>query len=204
MIAGETVLLQHRSMVALGQSGTLRRDESRLVLGNAWFCVTAAAVVCLLASAGPATAQERAVNISGKEIVERLSRLEEGQKRLEQRIADLERSLTQRIAEGDNSLAQRIADLEKNLDQRIVEGVANLDQRIRELRDFMLWGFGVNFAGIFALIGFVLWDRRTALAPAVRRFDELRDREQRLESALRDYAAHSPELADSLRKSGLL
>lgn len=35
-----------------------------------------------------------------------------------------------------------------------------------DLQSFLLWGFGIVFAGIFALIGFVLWDRRTALAPA--------------------------------------
>ncbi len=35
-----------------------------------------------------------------------------------------------------------------------------------DLQSFLLWGFGIVFAGIFAFIGFVLWDRRTALAPA--------------------------------------
>lgn len=39
----------------------------------------------------------------------------------------------------------------------------------REMMEFMLWGFGITFAGIFALIGFVIWDRQTALSPAVER-----------------------------------
>jgi len=38
-----------------------------------------------------------------------------------------------------------------------------------DLQSFLLWGFGIVFAGIFALIGFVLWDRRTAIAPATRK-----------------------------------
>jgi len=38
-----------------------------------------------------------------------------------------------------------------------------------DLQSFLLWGFGIVFAGIFALIGFALWDRRTALAPAIRK-----------------------------------
>lgn len=37
------------------------------------------------------------------------------------------------------------------------------------LQSFLLWGFGIVFAGVFALIGFVLWDRRTAIAPAIRK-----------------------------------
>jgi len=88
----------------------------------------------------------------------------------------------------------------EGVDRRF-EGV---DRRFEELQNFMLWGYGVTFAGIFALIGFVLWDRRTALAPAVRRMDDMHDREQRIEAALRDYAARSPDLAESLRRVGLL
>jgi hypothetical protein len=73
-----------------------------------------------------------------------------------------------------------------------------------ELRGFMLWGFGIVFAGIFALIGFVLWDRRTALAPAIRKNQELEERELRLEKALREYARREPKLAEILRSVGIL
>ncbi|GBC78064.1 hypothetical protein HRbin08_01550 [bacterium HR08] len=83
------------------------------------------------------------MTITGREIVERLIRVEEGQKRLEQRIQDVE---------------------------------TQSEPRITELREFLLWG--VTFARIFALVGVVIWDRRTALAPAV----------QRVEMALREHA----------------
>jgi hypothetical protein len=109
-------------------------------------------------------AQDQTVQISGKEIVKRLARLEEGLKSLEKRIDGVEKSL---------------------------------NQRIDDLRQLMLWGFGITFAGIFALIGFVIWDRRTALAPAVNRMD-------RLEAALKEYAEKSPDLAEALRKAKLL
>lgn len=98
-------------------------------------------------------AQDRMIEISSREIIERLARLEEGQK--------------------------------------------NLNQRIDDLRQLILWGFGITFAGMFTLIGFVIWDRRTALAPAVNRMD-------RLEAALKEYAAKSPELAEALKKARLL
>ncbi|MEJ7620102.1 MAG: hypothetical protein WKI46_04710 [Aquificaceae bacterium] len=41
-------------------------------------------------------------------------------------------------------------------------------QRIDDVINIMLWGFGVLFAGMMSLIGFVIWDRRSALAPAER------------------------------------
>ena len=73
-----------------------------------------------------------------------------------------------------------------------------------ELKEFMLWGFGVTFAGIFALIGFVLWDRRTALAPAIRKSSELEEREERVEKALREIALKDGNVRDALRHVGLL
>lgn len=51
----------------------------------------------------------------------------------------------------------------------------------------MLWDFGIVFAGIFALIGFVLWNRGTALAPAIRKNQELEEREIKVELALKEY-----------------
>ncbi|MFH1963391.1 MAG: hypothetical protein ABIJ30_11075 [bacterium] len=80
-----------------------------------------------------------------------------------------------------------------------------------EMKGFMLWGFGITFAGMFALIGFVLWDRRTALAPAVKKIDVLEKKEDRLEedgermkNALKKFALKEPRLAEALRFAGVL
>ena len=128
---------------------------------------------------------ETAPRITDREIVEKLTRLEEGQKALGQRIDDTNR----RLEEGYKALGQRIDDT---------------NRRIDELRQTLLRGLGVMFAGMFALVGFVIWDRRSALAPAVRQMEGLREREEKLEAALREYAHKAPELAESLKKMGLL
>lgn len=73
-----------------------------------------------------------------------------------------------------------------------------------ELQGFMLWSFGIVFAGIFALIGFVLWNRRTALAPAIRKNQELEERENKIESALKKYAEKEPRLKEILKHVGLM
>jgi len=132
----------------------------------------------LIAIGNTQAAQEREVTITGGEIVQRLTRLEERVIRLE---------------EGQKRVEQRIDKLE-----------ASLNQRIDDLRQLMLWGFGLTFTGMFALVGFVLWDRRTALAPAVRRFEDLQDRQRRIEEALRQLAKENPKVAESLRNLGLL
>ena len=141
-------------------------------------------------------AVEVAPRITDREIIERLTRLEEGQ-----------RSLEQRMVEGFAALGQRIDDTNRRLDdinRALSQRLDDTNRRIEELREYLLWGFGVMFAGMFTLVGFVLWDRRTALAPAVRRTEELQERERRLEAALREYAATSPELTASLKRAGLL
>ena len=155
-------------------------------------------------------AVEVAPRITDREIIERLTRLEEGQRNLEQRMVEGFAALGQRIDDTN----RRIDDTNRRIDdtnRRIEDNNRSLSQRfddtnrrIDELREYLLWGFGVMFAGMFALVGFVLWDRRTALAPAVRRTEELQERERRLEAALKEYAATSPEMAASLRKEGLL
>lgn len=98
-------------------------------------------------------AQSQEITITSREIVERLTRLEEGQK--------------------------------------------DLNRRIDDLRQTTLWGFGVTFSGLFILMGFVIWDRRTAISPVMRRTEQI-------EAVLREYAAKSPELAEALRKARLL
>lgn len=66
--------------------------------------------------------------------------------------------------------------VEKRLDQRM----DGLSQRLSSLESLMY----VLLAGMFALVGFVLWDRRSAVAPLQRSQRELEDREQKLEKAI--------------------
>lgn len=108
----------------------------------------------LLFSISSAEAFEEAPRITDREIVEWLTRLEEGQKAINARIDDLERRIDQRF---------------QSVDQRFDD----FSIRLTELRQLMLWGFGVLFAGMFALITMVIWDRRTTLAPALKRIEAL-------------------------------
>ena len=121
-----------------------------------------------------AFAAQNDFTLSGKEIIERLTRLEEGQKGLSKRIDDQ---------------GKRIDDLR-----------SELKGDITDLRSLMY----VVLAGIIALIGFVLWDRRTALAPAIRKNREIEEKEEKLERALKEYALKEPKLAAVLRGLGML
>ena len=100
------------------------------------------------------------------------------------------------LKEFKESVDQRI----ESVDQRI----ESIDKRIERLETVMMGGFGLLFTSMIGLVGFVLWDRRTALAPAIRRSRELEERQERVEMALREMAQQDPRVAEALKHVGLL
>jgi sensor histidine kinase regulating citrate/malate metabolism len=105
-----------------------------------------------------------------------------------------------RIEEGLKATNQRIEEGLKATNQRIEEGLKATNQRIDDLRDLSY----VVIGGMLALIGFVLWDRRSALAPAIRKARELEEREERVERALKEIALKDANVKEALRHVGLL
>ncbi len=116
--------------------------------------------------------QER-LSVTDKEIVERLTRLEEGQKALNQRIDDVNK---------------RIDDVNKRID---------------DLQSIMLWGFGILFAMIIALFGYIVWDRKTALSSVVKETKTIIEKFNLLVEALKAYSRKEPKLAEVFRSFGL-
>lgn len=134
--------------------------------------LTAAALITM--SQAEAAEERQPATITGREIAERLTRLDDGVARLEERVTRLE------------------------------EKVAALGQRIEDLRQVVLAGFGITFTGMFALVGFVIWDRRTAIAPVTRRVSELEDEHKKFKAAILELSKENPRSAEILRKLGIL
>lgn len=101
-----------------------------------------------------------------------------------------------RVEEGLKAVNMRIDDINKRID--------DLREEIRDLKTFMLLVFGILFGGMGILICLVIWDRRTALSPAMRKIKELEEREERLERALKEFGYHDERLANILKRLGLL
>jgi len=108
--------------------------------------------------------------------------------------------LETKVEEGQKSLQKQIDDLKGNTQR---QGDSLIEQ-MRDLKTFMLWGFGILFGGMGILIGFVIWDRRTALAPVIRKSSELEEREELVEKALKEYAKVEPRLAEILKSLRLM
>jgi len=113
------------------------------------------------------------LSLSDKDIIEKLARLEEGQRGLSKRIDDIN---------------TRIDDLR-----------SELRGDIADLRGLVY----IVLAGIISLIGFVIWDRRTALSPVITKTKQLEDKDDLTVRVLKEYARKEPKMAEVLKSLGL-
>jgi hypothetical protein len=105
--------------------------------------------------------------------------------------------------EGQKALEVQIAKME--------EGMDGLDKRMDDLRGLVyvaLGGIITLICGLIVMMGFVLWDRRTAITPVVKRTGELeKELDVEKESVwkiFKEYARIEPRFAKVLKTVGVL
>jgi hypothetical protein len=152
-------------------------------------------VVILLTAPSWSNAVEVAPRISDREIIESLTELKAGQK-----------ALGARMDQRFEAVDQRFETVDKRFEA--------VNQQFDRLWTLML----IMIAGIFGLIGYIVWDRKTALRPVEQRIMALeaefhRDLEiqhedgsrlTRLVKVLREMAKSDEKLANVLRSFSLL
>ncbi len=104
-------------------------------------------------------------------------------------------------------LQVKVGQLEVKLDENQKQNqlqFINIDKRFDNLQTFLYWGFGILISFMGFLLGFVLWDRRTTLAPVTRETEELKKQENKILDVLREYSEKVPELRQLLKNAGIL
>ena len=141
---------------------------------------------CILLSPLSGYAVETSPRISDREIIESLTRLEEGVKVNKEMIGLLRNDI--------GSLRSEMMALRSEM------------MALRsEILGFMKWGFGLLFTGMLILVGFILWDRRSTLKPVKDELDELERRKvDRLIAAMKKLSEDDSRIAQVLRSVGLL
>jgi DNA repair exonuclease SbcCD ATPase subunit len=115
-------------------------------------------------------------------------------------LADRDRII--RVEAKVEQMDKRFEQIDKRFEQ-IDKRFEQIDSRIERLEGVMISGFGLLFTTMIGMVGFVLWDRRTALAPAIRESRELREKEERIERILKEIAIKDVNVAEALRHAGL-
>lgn len=100
-------------------------------------------------------------------------------------------------------LSTKITSLEEKMDVKFEAVNARFDS-VNERIDSLFWMMVLMAAFMIFLLGYTIWDRRTALKPALEKSVSVEDKNKNLIIALREYARKHPDLADILKTHGLL
>jgi DNA repair exonuclease SbcCD ATPase subunit len=87
------------------------------------------------------------------------------------------------------TLNQRFDGIQKQFD--------GINQRLDNLQTFLYWGFGLLFSFMMFLFGFILWDRRTTLAPVKQEQDKILE-------VLKELSKKDSNIREALKKVALL
>jgi len=165
----------------------------------------------------PVAAVDVAPRISDREIIESLAELKAGQKALEEKMDLRFNAMQEQIDQRFTAIDQRFTAMQEQVDQRFIavdQRFEAIDRRLDFIQQLML----VTIAGIFGLIGFIIWDRYSTLRPMdmrLRRLEEDLERDLELQSpegskltrlihALRELAKEDKKVEAILRSFSLL
>ncbi len=188
------------------------------------FCKKATLISCLVSTvfflavtAPSAWAIETAPRISDREIIESLAELKAGQKNLSNRLDGLERRM--------DALRTELKRDNQDLRAELKTDINNLQTRMDFKFSIMIQLFIATMAMIGGLIGFIVWDRRTAVQPVKNQMERVQlewdgfrrmlerdldlqnqqgSRLTRLIQALKERARVDQDLASLLRAHSLL
>jgi len=112
-------------------------------------------------------------------------------------LADRDRAI--RTEARMETLEAKVGGLDKRfegLDRRIDDIHLQINRLEDKFDSYFMWGFGLVLMSIFGLIGFIIYDRRTTLAPVESKTD-------RIIKVLRDAAEKDPALREALKRTAL-
>ncbi len=165
----------------------------------------------------PAVAIERSAGISDREIIEALAGIKGDIKKLEteikgdiKRLEEGQRNLLREMDKRFEAVDKRFEAVDKRF-EAVDKRFGAVDKRFEEINERfgqlvnIFIGIVAAFAGIVTVtISLAIWDRRTAIAPVAAENREIKEREETIERALKEYAKSEPKLAEALRIVGLL
>lgn len=77
-------------------------------------------------------------------------------------------------------------------------------RQLSDLKTLFYWGFGIMLSLFLFMFGYIVWDRRTAMKPALQQAARAMEDNRQFITILRDYSKKHPDLAEILRMHGLL
>jgi len=133
---------------------------------------------------------------------DRIIRLEAGQEALRNEMNGLRKEISGFRNEMDG-LRNEMDGLRNEMDAKfetIEVKIQALDAKI----DYVFWLLGAVFALMLFMLGYMIWDRRTALNPIRMDVEQLKRENENMKTILRTYSEKIPQLREILRNAGIL
>jgi len=109
-------------------------------------------------------------------------------------LADRDRSI--QIEAKLNALDAKFESIDKQF--------ANQQRQIDDLKTLFYWGFGILISLFLFMFGYMIWDRRTVMRPALLSASRAEENSHNLIITLREYAKKHPDLAEILKTHGMM
>jgi hypothetical protein len=113
-------------------------------------------------------------------------------------LADRDRAILTEARLG--TVDARISSLEARMEIKFDSQQRQLD----DLKTLFYWGFGIIITLFLFMLGYMIWDRRTAMKPALIQASKAMENSSNFLTVLRDYSKKHPDLAEIMRTHGLL
>ena len=101
----------------------------------------------------------------------------------------------------------RISSLEARIEVRfesIDKQFIYQQNQIDDIKALFYWGFGMLLTLFLFMFGYMIWDRRTAMKPALAQASKAMENSSNFLTVLRDYSKKHPDLAEIMRTHGML
>ena len=98
--------------------------------------------------------------------------------------------------QADRDRLVRLETKVESLDKRIDDIHSQINRLEDKFDSYFMWGFGLVLMSIFGLIGFIIYDRRTTLAP-------VENKTERILKVLKEAAEKDPALREALKNTAL-
>jgi len=113
------------------------------------------------------------------------------------------------LADRDRAILMnaKIASLEANMNLRfesIDKQFMYQQKQIDDIKTLFYWGFGILITLFIFMLGYMIWDRRTAMHPILIQASKAEANSSNLILSLKDYSKKHPELAEILKSHGIL
>jgi len=99
-----------------------------------------------------------------------------------------------------NALVDKMELRFENIDKQFMYQQKQID----DIKALFYWGFGILITLFIFMLGYMIWDRRTAMRPALEQASKAEENSRNLISMLREYSKKHPDLAEILRTHGIL